>query len=71
MKKIIKTILVYVIALVAGIALWIILTPYAKAYRADPSLVGGECLMPIYTVGGVAVVRQIKRERRENDGRGD
>lgn len=52
----------YIIALVVGVALWVLVTPFAKAHRTDKSLVGGEMLMPVFTVAGTAVVDLVRKE---------
>lgn len=70
----------YLYALMLGILLWAVLTPYAKEHRHDRRTVGGEMLMPVYCVAATAVVRnrkkisaemrQIKeREEVKSDGR--
>lgn len=65
MKKVVKSILTYGAALILGAALTLLVRPYARAHRADPSLIGGEILMPAYTVAAAAVVRGLKKGREE------
>ena len=60
--KILKRIIPYIVALILGVALWILVTPYAKAHRVDPSLTGGEALFPIAAVFGVMIVRTWRKE---------
>ncbi len=57
-----KKLLPYAIALMVGVALWVLVTPFAKAHRTDKSLIGGEMLMPVFTVAGVAVVSLTRKE---------
>lgn len=64
-KKILKAALPYIIALIAGVILWAICTPYAKAHREDPSLVGGEACLPALTVLCVFAVKTIPGEIKE------
>ena len=57
-----KKILPYAAALVIGVAAMLLAMPYAAAHRADPSLIGGEALIPVMTVFGVYVFRSVKKE---------
>ena len=56
LKKILKKVALYFAAFAAGIVIYVLVTPYAKAHRNDPTLVGGECLIPIICVAAVALV---------------
>lgn len=63
LKKALKKLLPYFIALIVGLVLMWICTPYAKAHRADPTLTGGEVLLPILAILAVAIFQSIKEAR--------
>lgn len=63
LKKALKKLLPYFIALIVGLVLTWICTPYAKAHRADPTLTGGEVLLPILAILAVAIFQSIKEAR--------
>lgn len=65
LKKALKKLLPYFIALIVGLVLMWICTPYAKAHREDPSLVGGEACLPALTVLCVFAVKTIPGEIKE------
>lgn len=65
LKKALKKLLPYFIALIVGLVLMLICTPYAKAHREDPSLVGGEACLPALTVLYVFAVKTISGEIKE------
>lgn len=56
-----KRFIPYVFALMMGIMLWALLTPYARAHRQDQRLIGGEMLMPVVCVAATAIVRNRKK----------
>jgi len=63
LEKALKKLLPYFIALIVGLFLTWICTPYAKAHRADPTLTGGEVLLPILAILAVAIFQSIKEAR--------
>ncbi len=65
LKKALKALIPYIIALIVGLILMWICTPYAKAHRADPTLTGGEVCLPLLTVAAVALIKHLPREIRE------
>lgn len=64
MKHIFKQLIPYLIALVIGIVIMIMVTSYAKAQRTDPSLIGGEVLIPLLAMLLVLIVRNIRNDIR-------
>lgn len=62
MKHIIKKALPYIIALVIGVVVMFLIMPTVKAHRENPSLIGGEILIPFVAVGGTFMVRSIYRD---------
>jgi hypothetical protein len=65
-KKALKALLPYSIALIVGLFLTWICTPYAKAHRADPTLTGGEVLLPILAILAVAFIKSFKKADPED-----
>lgn len=57
--------MLYACMFVLGLFLWVVLIPVANATRYEPTIWGGECLMPLFTVGITAVVRTIRKECRK------
>ena len=64
LKKALKALIPYIIALLVGLFLAWICTPYAKAHRADPTLTGGEVLLPILAILAVALFKSFKEARQ-------
>lgn len=64
MKHIFKQLIPYLVAMVIGIVIMIMVTPYAKAQRTDPSLIGGEVLIPFLAILLVLIVRSIRNDIR-------
>lgn len=44
-KKVKKILIIYVVALIVGVALFFACRPYARAHREDPTKPGGEYLL--------------------------
>ena len=71
MKKVVKLVVLYAVAIAIGIGLFFAARPYALAHRVDPSYPGGEYLLIAAPAAIVAVVRCIRRDRQiysNNDG---
>lgn len=62
-KNALKALIPYIIALVVGLFLTWICTPYAKAHRANPTLIGGEVCLPILTILAVLLFKSFKEFR--------
>lgn len=60
-----KKVLAYGLALIIGVLLTVIATPYARAHRADPSLVGGEVFLPVFPVIVCTVLLEKKKDREK------
>lgn len=64
-KNLFNIFMLYACMLILGLLLWVILIPVVNATREEFTIWGGECLMPLYTLGITAVVRTIRKERKE------
>lgn len=64
LKKAFTALRPYLIALIVGVILMWICTPYAKAHRENPSLIGGEILLPALPVLIVVFAKSFKEFRQ-------
>lgn len=63
MKKVVKLVVLYAVAIAIGIGLFFAARPYALAHRVDPSCPGSEWLLIIVPAAIVAVVRCIRKDK--------
>lgn len=63
-----KRFLTFALSFALGVLLCLIVTPYARAHRADPSLIGGEALLPVIPLLVCAAVISAKKDRSEHSG---